>query len=320
MMNCDTIDSILDERRSALLPDTQRQGVAAHLARCRRCADSWAAHEAVAGESMGEPPAGLWERVEQGGAATLEVRDLRDVRAAAGRRAWLKASGLAAAAAVAFLAVRALVTAPTGEPSSGEAEPVAAAAPVFVEGRHYFALAKPAFDAGTGDRIAVQEFFMYLCFPCYSFEDELASMEAEGNIALELVPAMFHPEAQLHARAFYTAEALGKLDEMHAAFYDEIHERGDRLASRTALEEFFARFGVDAAAFDAAFDSREVDARVRRAAALGAELDVTATPTLVVAGRYRTSPNLAGADTLAVVEQLVAAEAQRRSRLGSAVR
>lgn len=316
MTNCDTIDSILDERRSALLPDTQRQGVAAHLTECRRCADSWAAHEALAGENMGEPPAELWERVMQGGAEALEVRE---VRAAAGRRAWLGALGLAAAAAVAFVAVRGLVTAPADETSSVEGTPVAASEP-FVEGRHYVALAVPAFDADTGDRIVVQEFFMYLCFPCYSFEDELASMEAEGNITLELVPAMFHPEAQLHARAFYTAATLGKLDEMHAAFYNEIHERGDRLASRTALEEFFARFGVDAAQFDAAFDSSEVDARVRRAAALGAELDVTATPTLVVAGRYWTGPNLAGADTLAVVEQLVATEAERRNRLRSAAR
>ena len=132
-----------------------------------------------------------------------------------------------------------------------------------------------------------------------------------ATVALEFVPAMFNEQARLHARAFYTAEALGKLGEIHQAFYDEIHMRGNPLSSRAALADFFARFGVDAATFDAAFDSSEVDARVRRAAALASEYDVTATPTLVVAGRYVTGPSFAGPDTLAVVEQLVAAEAER---------
>ncbi len=49
---------------------------------------------------------------------------------------------------------------------------------------------------------------------------------------------------------------------------------------------------------------------MRRAAELGAEYDVEATPTIVVVCRYATSPSLAGPDTLAVVEQLVEAEAK----------
>ena len=95
---------------------------------------------------------------------------------------------------------------------------------------------------------------------------------------------------------------------MHAAFYEEIHARGNRLASRAALAEFFARFGVDAATFDATFDSSEVDARVQRAVALSREYGIRATPSLVVAGRYPTNPSLAGLDMLAVVDHLVAKE------------
>ena len=80
-------------------------------------------------------------------------------------------------------------------------------------------------------------------------------------MSLTRVPALFNAAASLQARAYYTAEALGKLDAMHAAFYEEIQERGNALASRAALAEFFSRFGVDAATFDATFDSGEVDAR-----------------------------------------------------------
>jgi thiol:disulfide interchange protein DsbA len=117
---------------------------------------------------------------------------------------------------------------------------------------------------------------------------------------------MFRPEAELHARAYYTAEALGRLDALRAAMFDEIHRRGNRLGTREALAEFFGGFGVDAATFDAAFDSSAVDARMQRAVALNREYRVVATPTLVVAGRYSTNPTLAREATLAVADQLVA--------------
>jgi thiol:disulfide interchange protein DsbA len=117
---------------------------------------------------------------------------------------------------------------------------------------------------------------------------------------------MFNAVAELHARAYYTAEALGKVDAMHDEFYAEIHERGNALASRASLAEFFERFGVDAATFDAAFDSREVDARMQYAVALNREYRIHATPTLVVAGRYRTSPSFRGPELVAVLDHLVA--------------
>jgi thiol:disulfide interchange protein DsbA len=176
----------------------------------------------------------------------------------------------------------------------------------------------------------VTEFFMFLCFPCYSFEPDLDRWEARNpsDVSLTRVPAMFRPEAQLQARAYYTAEVLGKLEAMHDAFYDEIHERGNALATRAALADFFERFGVDGATFDATFDSSEVDARMQRAAALNREYAITSTPTLVVAGRYSTA-GLAGrgvpadevwSEVLAVVDHLVAETRKCRDRCEEAAR
>jgi thiol:disulfide interchange protein DsbA len=162
------------------------------------------------------------------------------------------------------------------------------------------AAARPLAVAAT-DEIEVTDFFMFECFPCYEFESELAGWDAQkpSYVALTRVPSMFRPDAEIHARAYYTAEALGIRDAVHAAMYDEIHVRGNRLASRPELVELFARFGVDAAAFDAAFDSRAVDARVEHAIALNREYRITSTPTLVVDGRYSTR-------TLEVVDRLIA--------------
>jgi thiol:disulfide interchange protein DsbA len=194
-----------------------------------------------------------------------------------------------------------------------------ASEPRFVAGRDYEVLTGATPLAATADGVPVTEFFMFLCFPCYAVEPALEEFRTAslGRAAVTRVPVVFNADAELQARAFYAAEALGKLDAMHAAFYDQIHVRGNRLASRAELAEFFARFGVDAAAFDAAFDSSAVDASVRRAVALSREYGIEAVPTLVVAGRYATSPSLAGSSFVAVVEQLVA-EAACTTRCDSA--
>lgn len=298
-MNCDAINTILDEHRSALLSQSERHAVTAHLVTCTRCTDSWAAHDALVGEDVGEPPPELFARVQR----------LAASRAAQPRRRYRASAALAAAAVVAIaLVVRPWVTTP--EPGGGPRSAVAIpAGQAFVAGRDYELLARPA-DSIAADKVAVTEFFMYPCVHCFAFEGELESWAARSAdlVALTRVPAVFDAQAELQARAFYTAEVLGKGDAMHGAFYGEIHTRGNALSSREALAELFARFDVDAAKFAEAFDSAAVDARVERAVALGREYGVRATPSLVVAGRYSTNPTLAGAQVLAVVDQLVADE------------
>jgi thiol:disulfide interchange protein DsbA len=202
--------------------------------------------------------------------------------------------------------------------------PTVAASP-FVEGRDYEVLpgAMARAAVAANGKVEVTEFFMFWCHPCYSFEPELDRWEARtsSEVSLTRVPALFNAAAQLQARAYYTAEVLGLPEALHDAFYEEIHERGNALASRIALAEFFQRFGVDAATFDATFDSSEVDARMQQAVALNREYGITSTPTLVVAGRYSTA-GLAGrgapadkvwSEVLAVVDQLVA-EARKCQR------
>jgi thiol:disulfide interchange protein DsbA len=334
-MNCDTLDSILDDHGSPRLSLAERQRLAAHLVGCLRCAGAAGAHGALAGEQFAEPPPELFARV------------LRSVSAgrvhahAARRRGRRMGVAAAAAAAVALVAVVAryapldfgaaanaatvaLVAAVaryspfdsgSGDESSPERAVVAAQAPPFIAGRDYVVLTAAPPATADAERVTVVEFFGFWCFPCYALEPELTrwSAEAPAHLALTRVPVLFgaYAEAALHARAFYTAEALGKLDTMHAAFYDEVHVRGNRLSSREALAEFFARFGVDGVQFDAAFDSPDVDARVQRAVALTRAYGIDSVPALVVAGRYVTSPGLAGSSVLAVVDELVADEAAR---------
>ena len=128
------------------------------------------------------------------------------------------------------------------------------------------------------------------------------------------VHAVWNPTLQLHARAFYTAEALGKGAEMHAEFFREIHERGNGLDTEAKLQEFFGRFGVDAAAFKSTFDSFEVQAKLQRADELSRRYRIDGVPTMVVNGKYTTDAVMVGSyeELLVLVDELVAAEREAR--------
>jgi len=115
---------------------------------------------------------------------------------------------------------------------------------------------------------------------------------------------------QMHARAFYTAEALGKGAEMHSEFFKEIHERGNALETEQKLQEFFGRFGVDAAAFKTAFDSFAVHAKLQRADELNRRYRIGGVPTLIINGKYTTEGSQTAnyEDLLELATVLAAAE------------
>jgi thiol:disulfide interchange protein DsbA len=124
------------------------------------------------------------------------------------------------------------------------------------------------------------------------------------------IPAPWNAVAMLHARAFYTAEALGKTEEIDGAFFEEFHVKGNHLDSEAKLAEFFARFGVDGTTFKNTFHSFAVDAKLKRAEDLVRRYRVPSTPSVVVNGKYLTNGSMAGSyeTWFAIIEELAAAE------------
>ena len=188
----------------------------------------------------------------------------------------------------------------------------------FIAGEHFQLL--PYTQARASNQIIVAEVFRYDCVHCYTFEPHLESWKSETPtyVTLVRIPAAFNPMQTLHARAHYTAKALGKLDEMHAAFFREIHEAGNPLESETKLARFFLRFGVDQKTFSDSFNSFSVDTEVRRAAELIRRYRITGTPSIVVNERYLTTGGMAGSigEWFSIVDFLAASERRSRSALG----
>jgi thiol:disulfide interchange protein DsbA len=182
----------------------------------------------------------------------------------------------------------------------------------FKEGASYQRLS-PAQPTSTGpDQVEVAEFFMYSCPHCYNFDpyvqDWLKTLPSYVNFIR--VPTVWNPMVKLHAQAYYTAEALGKLDEMHTAFFREMHVNGNYMQTEDAVADFFGKFGVSQDEFKRTFDSFAVHAKVQRADELARRYGVSATPTMVVNGKYVTNASMTGGydSLLELVGELAASE------------
>lgn len=184
------------------------------------------------------------------------------------------------------------------------------------EGVHYFELPERQ-PVQTEDKIEVRELFWYGCPHCYSLEPFLENWKQNkpDNAGFVLMPGIFNKITQFHAHAFYTFEALDITDEVHRDFYDEIHQRNNRVRNLSGLLEFTSKHGVDRAEAEDAFNSFSVDANLRNAKKMFRNYDATGVPTLIVDGRYRVTVSSAGGheQLLQLIDFLIDKAAEERS-------
>lgn len=176
----------------------------------------------------------------------------------------------------------------------------------------------PPVPVGTGERIEVIELFWYGCPHCYRLEPYIERwLETKpDSVAYVRLPAIFpgRPAWENHARAFYAAEQLGVVDQLHRPLFDALHAKRRKIDDEESLVAFAGEIGLDAEAFRKAYRSFAVDGNVRRAAKLTRDYGIDGVPSFIVDGRFRTGPSLAGsyARTLPVVDALVQKAAAER--------
>jgi thiol:disulfide interchange protein DsbA len=174
-------------------------------------------------------------------------------------------------------------------PAFGESKPA-----VFKPGVDYD-LVNPPQPTADPTKIEVLEFFWYGCPHCYHFEPDLNAWlkKKPESVLFIRQPAVFNAHWAAHAKAFFTAEALGVLDKLHADFYDAIQNKKQALETEDDLAKFFKEHGIAEAEFRKTYKSFAVDAKTRQAEGLAAKYGVTGTPSLVINGKYVVSPGKA---------------------------
>ena len=182
-----------------------------------------------------------------------------------------------------------LATAETPEPAVDER---------FKDGTHYRTLPVAQPTSAPPDKVEVVEVFWYGCPHCYTLEPHIKAWKSDmpANAQFVRIPASLNRGWQIHARAFYTAEALGVLDEVHEELFREIHGQGKRLDTQEALVDFFGRYGVSEEQFTDAFDSFAVQTRLRQSDSLVRRYRITGVPAVVVNGKYVTGADMAGGE------------------------
>ncbi len=153
--------------------------------------------------------------------------------------------------------------------------------------------AQPTANAGT---VEVVEVFWYGCPHCHRFQPYVESwlLSDPKNVSFVRLPAILSERWAIHARAYYTAEALGVLERIHPALFDAMHNKKLRLETQAELADFFAGYGVDKEDFNSTFNSFAINNKVARARELTRRYGIDGTPAVIVNGKYRTSPGMTG--------------------------
>ena len=164
----------------------------------------------------------------------------------------------------------------------------------YVAGEHYD-LISPAIRASS-DKIEVTEFFWYGCGHCYNFEPQLAQWKKSlpDDVVVVGSPAMWNGLMEVHAKAFYAAEALDVLEQVHMPLFQAINIDRKRLDDEDELADLFEANGVAREDFLKAYNSFGVGSQVRQASARARAAKITGTPEVMVAGKYRITTRKAG--------------------------
>lgn len=168
------------------------------------------------------------------------------------------------------------------------------------EGKEYQVLKAP--QPVPAGKIEVTEFFWYGCPHCFDFEPELeAWVKKQGkDVVFKRVPVAFRDDLLPHTKIFYALESLGKLDALHAKVFNAIHVERKRMLDPNEIADFMAKNGIDRKAFLDAYNSFSVTTNAQRANKIADAYKVDGVPTVVVQGKYETSPSIAGTKTGAI--------------------
>lgn len=182
-------------------------------------------------------------------------------------------------------------------PQGAMAQSAAPAAPV--EGKQYKPLAKP--QATPAGKIEVIEFFWYGCVHCNAFAPTMKAWAArqKSDVVIRRIPVAFGPEYLPHNQIYYALESMKKLDTMHEKVFHAVFVDRKEMLDIKEIADVMAKNGLDRKQFLAAYNGFYAVNSAQRAPALVDNYDIKGTPSVVIQGKYMTSPAMAGGATQA---------------------
>ena len=192
---------------------------------------------------------------------------------------------------------------PTG---AADASDQTAAALQFFEGQHYRTLNFELPTEAPAGKIEVTELFWYGCPHCFHLEPTMKEYQKEkgDNVYFRRVPATLGQNWSVLAKAYYIGRLLDPdgAKNLHDKIFDTIHKQHRRLSDEEAVKNFFISQGFSEEEVNNAANSMEVQAKLKMATDYSTTSQASGVPTLIVNGKYMTSPTMAqGAANLKLV-------------------
>lgn len=159
------------------------------------------------------------------------------------------------------------------------------------------------------NKVEVIEFFWYGCPHCYDLEpliEPWLKKQPSDKVFVQRVPVAFDNRVLGHSKLYYALETMGRLD-LHQKFFHTFHAENKHLIQDKELVDWAVAQGLDRTQFTKIFNSFSVTSKVQAANKMAQDYHLDGVPTIVIAGKYITSPAFSGSNerTMEVVDWLV---------------
>ena len=162
-------------------------------------------------------------------------------------------------------------------------------------------------------KIEVAEIFSYTCPHCAQFEPILLDWRKKQTADVKFTPIAgpFGGNPIPFEKAFYAAQTLGLVDKSHEAMFRAVHIDQSidfRTVTDEKFGEFYAKYGVKPADFIGTMNSFAITAKGKRAEQFMQRSGVSASPSIVINGKYLVTTAKGFDDMLRVSDHLIARE------------
>ncbi len=178
-----------------------------------------------------------------------------------------------------------------------------------IAGEDYTLLDKPL-KSQKRDGEEVIEYFSYRCIHCKNFEPFLEDWLANipKGITFERQHVVFSSSDELFARAHLALKSDPRYLDLHRILFSAIHDRQQRFNNLEDLITYLEEYDIDATEFRRSFNSPSLSRKLNTNRSRQAQSQLTATPSLLVLGKYVVSMSNGQQRALDIASELIERE------------
>ena len=178
-----------------------------------------------------------------------------------------------------------------------------------VEGEDYTLLDTPLTNQQR-DSIEVIEFFSYRCIHCKNFEPFLEDwlVEIPENVNFARQHVVFSTSDELFARTHLALQQSPNYSSLHNRLFSAVHDRQKQFTDIEEITSYLQDYDLDPNEFNRSLTSTRTDRRLTNNRSRQARSQLTATPSLLISGKYLISMNNGQPRALEVASELIERE------------